>query len=90
KTDSTALKSESLTFYDLFRRSGAIYWCRDRLDMGDLYEIDLSCALDTNFFTMGFEGYRNSAAYKTHSSVSSDACFIRTVHTTNNAKKRKH
>lgn len=88
---NTAVKEQPL-FYDLFQRPGAIYWCRDRLDMADLYEVDLSCALDINFFTMGFEGYRNSAAYKTSASgVSSDACFIRTVHDTNNSstKKRK-
>lgn len=63
-------------FYDLYRRPGAIYWCRNRLD--DNQTGNQSSAFDINFFTMSFGGYNNDAASANDGS-NSHACFIRTV-----------
>lgn len=64
-------------FYDLYRRPGAIYWCRNRLNGGNRSGKE-SSAFDINFFTMSFGGYGNDAAISDNGS-DSHACFIRTV-----------
>lgn len=70
-------------FWDIFRRPGAIYWCRRWQTMqyveGKSYTNPrLSSAFDMNYFTMGFEGFENGAAISSNGS-DSDALFIRTV-----------
>ncbi len=67
-------------FYDIFRRQGALYWCRDRIDTPESNNISIykSSSFDINYFTMGFEGFENGAANKNDGSMS-DAIFIRTV-----------
>ena len=62
-------------FYDLYRRPGAVYWSRDWYKNGNT-GFSMSCALDMNFFTMGFEGFQNAAAANPETS---DACFLRLV-----------
>lgn len=64
-------------FYDLYRRPGAIYWCRNRQNGGN-HPGKESSAFDINFFTMSFGGYGNDAAISDNGS-DSHACFIRTV-----------
>lgn len=87
-SDLGTLKTRPL-FYDLYERPGAIYWLRDRVlsipeipiegNSGTKYRDGTkSCALDMNFYTMGFEGYMNDAA-SSNEGTDSHACFIRTV-----------
>ena len=75
-------KSMSLLpfFYDLYRRPGAVYWCRTRENTsnGSVSDIRKSSAFDMNFFTMGFEGFENGACLSGNGQ-NSDACFIRLV-----------
>lgn len=91
-TTADALPKSPL-FYDIYRRPGAIYWCRNRytktLDGTDIMiegnlRASKSSAIDINFHTMGFEGYVNGAAPtqntdQTGADLASDACFIRTI-----------
>ena len=65
-------------FYDLFKRPGAIYHCRNRLLRSEIKNVKESSAFDINYFTMGFEGFLNGAADADDGS-NCDACFIRTV-----------
>lgn len=67
-------------FYDLYRRPGAVYWCRERENTsnGSVSTITKSSAFDMNFFTMGFEGFENGACVSTNGQ-DSDACFIRLI-----------
>lgn len=67
-------------FYDLYRRNGAIYWCRDR--KSGTQSGASSSAFDINYYTMGFNGYGNDATTNDNGS-DSHACFIRTVYTEN-------
>lgn len=74
-------------FYDLFRRPGAVYWCRDRIDTPASGSVGIykSSAFDINYFTMGFEGFDNGSANKNTNAggvdkaYNSDALYIRTV-----------
>ena len=74
-------------FYDLYRRPGAVYWCRERqmvnadgetINNGTVTDIRLSSAFDMNFFTMGFEGFESGACVHSNGQ-DSDACFIRLI-----------
>lgn len=67
-------------FYDLYRRPGAIYWCKKRVEGVNESNKDKSSAFDINYFTMSFQGYMNDAAENADGS-NSHACFIRTVFT---------
>lgn len=80
-------------FWDLFRRPGALYWCRRWQDIGKI-EVEVgtgsnkrkvtyndprtSSSFDFNYFTMGFEGFENNGAPNA-SGLDSDAMYIRTV-----------
>jgi len=80
--DVTGLLRYAPMFYDIFRRPGAIYWCKERENGSvGLYK---SSAFDINYFSMGFEGFTNGAAAKKpadggDNSHNSDALYIRTV-----------
>lgn len=76
-TDKAAIIYQPL-FYDLYRRPGAIYWCRNRNNEGTNPTGNRSSAFDINYFTMSFGGYGNDAATNNNGS-DSHACFIRTV-----------
>ncbi len=80
-------------FWDLFRRPGALYWCRRWQNIGKI-EVEVgtgsdkrkvtyndprtSSSFDFNYFTMGFEGFENNGAPDA-SGLNSDAMYIRTV-----------
>lgn len=75
-------------FYDLYKRPGAVYHCRNRignLEVTDpttkekYTDVTKSSALDINYFTMGFEGFENGAATIKDDVLKPDACFLRTV-----------
>lgn len=84
-TDAGLIPNQPL-FYDLFKRPGAIYWCKDWRGGGTSKN---SSAFDINYFTFGFSGYDNSAARNVDGQASTpnytvpDACYIRTVYTKN-------
>lgn len=80
-------------FYDIYRRPGAIYWCRNfthpypkepvkQQDGSFKPPVMFSASFDINYFTMGFEGYENGSIGSSNdlsNGSKSDACFIRTV-----------
>lgn len=67
-------------FEDLYRRNGAIYWCRQNgyKDKNN----KTSTAFDINYFSFSFQGYNNDAT----SIGKGDAAFVRTVYTTDPTK----
>lgn len=79
-------------FYDLYRRPGALYWCKRYYDSsnwpknpasaGGGNDVSYSESFDINYFTMGFEGFGGGAVYVSGNTTESDACFIRTVRIT--------
>lgn len=76
-----ALLKDRPLFYDLYRRYGAVYWCRDYVfDIKGDY--NKSSAFDLNYFTMGFQGYGNDAMPQSSYGsgiVEPQGCFVRTV-----------
>lgn len=70
-------------FEDLFRRPGAIYWCRDYSSAGS-GNPQKSSSFDINYFSFSFKGYSNDAASKGNKDT--DAAFVRTVYTTDPTK----
>lgn len=76
QTDINSTLRYAPLFYDLFRRPGVVYWCRNRLSSVGAEEPYNSSSFDINYFTMGFEGYLNNSCGE---ASTSDALFIRTV-----------
>lgn len=71
-------------FYDLYKRPGAVYWCKLCRTLPDNPDKRFSSAFDFNYFTYGFEGFSNDGLGTSGGSVSiqginSSACFLRTV-----------
>ena len=58
-------------FWDLYKREGAVYWCKSASTSGN------KSAWDVNYFTFDFEPYDDSAIG--NKTTSSDACYIRCV-----------
>lgn len=58
-------------FWDLYKREGAVYWCKSASTS------DNQSAWDINYFTFNFEPYDNSAIGD--KITTSDACYIRCV-----------
>ncbi|MDE6854756.1 MAG: hypothetical protein K2J38_06825, partial [Muribaculaceae bacterium] len=70
-------------FWDIFRRPGAVYWCRrwqanDYAEGKNYFDVRRSNSFDMNYFTMGFEGMLNDAC-SNENGTGSDALFIRTI-----------
>ncbi|GFI01048.1 hypothetical protein [uncultured Phocaeicola sp.] len=68
-------------FFDLYRRPGAIYWCRDSwINNKGNQEGDkrLHSAWDINYYTLNFSEFESNA-YDGETGESSDACLMRLV-----------
>lgn len=66
-------------FYDLYMRSGAIYWLSDYSDATDANgNTDKTIGWDINYFTFDFNFIHKANLYN-NSTDGSDACFIRCV-----------
>lgn len=79
RTVANSAMTKQPIFYDLYRKNGALYWCREYVADGD-NDVDKSSAFDINYYTMGFEGFCNGAITPVGDVLYSDAAYIRTVH----------
>ena len=72
-------------FYDLYKRPGAVYWCKLCRSLPDNNpDKKYSSAFDFNYFAYGFEGFSNDALGYIGKAIQLDgthssACFLRTV-----------
>lgn len=64
-------------FLNLYRRSGAVYWCESMTNNNSI-NVFQSSAFDMNYFTRGFEGFSNGAC-NNGNFANSDALPIRLV-----------
>lgn len=67
-------------FFDLYRRPGAVYWCRDSWKDGEGKSTGKreSSGWDVNYYTLNFAGFQSNA-YDGEDGTTSDACLMRLV-----------
>ena len=90
RNSSSLIKYQPL-FEDLFRRPGAIYWCKENKYKDP--DNKTSSAFDINYFSFSFKGYNGNATrsidgenYNDPDPSIVDAAFVRTVYTTDPTK----